>query len=353
MNLFLSYAHKDIDKVQPLVQTLTKGGQTVWWDDQLRTGPRWKDQLADQIGKADAIVLALTPAWLESPYCQWEFITAAELGKQVIPVLLANQPDGERLFVPNRISQYQWADFSMGFENTAKVQKFLDDVLALAIPLKQSDAADLNKEALAMQIDDENKKGSHTHISGGQVGSVNNYGSQTNNFGSQTNQTTQSGNIVSNSGNNSTVAGGNMDNSRHNSPNIRVGGNITAGNLNMGGNQTFHGDVTISMRDMTQTIQKGSGTPEDKETLQKLFDQLKEALAAVPEQHQENAAKVAKRTEELVSEVSEQKMDKEGVEVKANLLKKAAENIKEVLPDVFTIAGSIVAFGLRFAGVGL
>jgi hypothetical protein len=190
-----------------------------------------------------------------------------------------------------------------------------------------------------------------TTITGGQFGAANNYGDQTNNFGTPTSQTTQTGNNISVSGRNNTVAGGNIDHSRH--TNIRVGGNITAGKLNMGGNQTFHGPVNIAMRDMTQTIQKGSGTPSDKEQLQRFLNQLKVALAAVPEYHQESAAKVAKRTEELVNEVREAKVDKDGVEGKANLLKKAAENIKEVLPDVFAIAGSIVAFGLRVAGVTL
>lgn len=191
-----------------------------------------------------------------------------------------------------------------------------------------------------------------TTITGGQFGALNNYGAQTNNFGPQTNQTTQSGNNVSVSGNNNTVAGGNIDQSRHNSPNIRIGGSVQGGNINFG-NQTVHGDLTVTIRDMTQTVQKGSGTPSDKEQLQQLLDQLKAALAAVPEAHKANAEKVAKRTEELVTEVSEADVDKDGVESKANLLKKAAENIKEALPDVFAIAGSIVAFGLRFVGVGL
>jgi hypothetical protein len=353
MKLFLSYPHKDADKAKALGDLLTRSGQTVWFDEQLRTGPRWQDQLTEQIREADAIVLALTPAWLDSPYCQWEFITAAEQGKKVIPVLLANQPDGERLVVPNRISQYQWADFSMGFDNTTKVQKFLDDVLALAVSLKQSDVSDMNKEALAMKIDEENKKGHQTTISGGQVGAINNYGSQTNTFSPQTNQTTQSGNNVSTSGNNNTVAGGNIDQSRHNNSNIRIGGSVQGGNVNIGGDQTVHGNVTITMRDMTQTIQKGTASPSDKEQLQQLLDQLKAALAAVPAEHQESAGKIAKRTEELVAEVSETKPDKDGVEGKANLLLKAAQNIKEALPEVFAIAGAIVTFGLRFAGVGL
>src|SRR5690349_18432972 len=154
MKLFLSYPHKDTDKAKALAKILTNGGQEVWFDEHLRVGPRWKDQLADNIRAADAIVLALTPAWLESPYCQWEFITAAEQGKEVIPVLLANQPDGKNLPVPDRIGQYQWIDFSAGFGNPDKVQKFLNDLTHLGVTLRASDASNRNKEAYAMSIEE-------------------------------------------------------------------------------------------------------------------------------------------------------------------------------------------------------
>ena len=86
--------------------------------------------------------------------------------------------------------------------------------LKLAIPFKQSNAADLNKETLAMQIDEENKKDSQPATPGSQV-----------------TQTNQSGHNFNVSGSGNTISTGNTDNSRHNSPNIHVGGGITAGNL--------------------------------------------------------------------------------------------------------------------------
>jgi hypothetical protein len=132
---------------------------------------------------------------------------------------------------------------------------------------------------------------------------------------------------------------------------INIGGNVQGGNVNIGGTQTFQGNVTITVGDMTQTIQKGSAAPSDKEQLQTLVNDLRAALASVPAEHKANVEKVVKRTDELVSEVSEATLDKEGVESKAELLQKAADNIRAVLPSVFAIAASIVTFGRRMAGL--
>jgi hypothetical protein len=303
MRLFLSYPRKNKDLAVQLKEVLFKGGYVVWIDDQLITGQPWRQQLEDQIRQADGMVLALTPAWLDSPYCQWEFITAAELGKQVVPVLLAKNPDGSMPDIPQRISQYQWADFSAGLDDVDKIQKFLNDLLNVAVTLKASDAAGMNKEQYAMAI---NKL--------------------------------QSSNTGDNAG-------------RDINKNIHIGGNVQGANVNIGGTQTFHGNVSITMGDLTQTIQKGSAAPNDKEALQKLMDDLKVALVSVPAEQKSNADKVAKRTEELVSEVSTPDVDTEAVESKANLLKKAADNLKEVLPTVALIGAGIVTQVLKMAGI--
>jgi|GEM_PF-950527 len=199
-----------------------------------------------------------------------------------------------------------------------------------------------------MSIDEQNKNANQVNISGSQVGAANNYGTQTNTFGSQVNQTSQSGNNFNVPGNNNTVAGGNIDNSRQN---VRIGGNVTGSNVVTGSNQTVHGNLTITMRDLTQTIQQGLAAPNEKETLQKLVDELKAALADVPSDQKAGAEKIAKRTEELVSEVSTDEPDKDGVEAKVNLLKSAAESVQEVMPAVFAIAMSIVTFGRQMVGM--
>jgi hypothetical protein len=141
--------------------------------------------------------------------------------------------------LPQRLSQYQYADFTDGFDDQTKVQKFPDDLLKLAVTIDQRTVEGINKEQYATQIDQENSGGGH-------------------NF-----------NI---SGNNNTIASGNVDQS---SQNIINRGSIQGANVNIGGNQTFHSTVTITMGNMTQTINsRPNASPDDKAELAQLVIQL-------------------------------------------------------------------------------
>ncbi len=311
MNIFLSYSHKDKDAALTLQKALFSGGQTVWMDDGLTIGHEWRTQLADEIARADAIALAITSNWLASPYCQWEFVTAVEQGKKIILVMLE-----AGLKLPDRLSKYQYADFTNGFNDPAKTQKFLDDLLKLAVTVDKSTVAGVDKEQYAMKIDQQNSDG---------------------------------GQNLNVPGSGNTIAGRDLDQS---STSVKIGGNVQGGNVVIGGKQTVGGNLTITMHDLTQTISKGKAAPSDKETLQKLMDDLKTTLMNVPSEHEESGKKVVERTEELVTEVSRPQADPEDVKDSANKLKRAAENIKAVLPAVFTIATSIIAHVLKMSGAG-
>lgn len=149
MKLFISYPREDRRKVDELVEVLRRGGQTVWIDDQLKVALKWQQQLRDEIARCDAIVLALTPNWIESTYCQWEFITAVELGKTVIPVVLVM----EGLNLPERIAEHQFVNFDGGFGDEAKVQKFLDDLAFIGTTLQPEPEDSQRKAAAAQSIE--------------------------------------------------------------------------------------------------------------------------------------------------------------------------------------------------------
>jgi len=136
-------------------------------------------------------------------------------------------------------------------------------------------------------------------------------------------------------------------------PNITTG-NVSGGNVNIGGTQNIHGNVTITYNygQMIQTLQQGSGEPSDKAKLEALMTELKTALDQIPAAQKSAAEKVVQRTEELVKEVSAPEVEKEAVESTANLLKRAAENISGALPVVMGISTRIIAYALQMAGVG-
>jgi len=146
MKLFLSYSRKNRSDVDKLAKILQDGGHDVWIDDAIRTGEKWKAALYDAIVDSDGIVLTMSPDWIASRYCQWEFITAVEQNKNVIPVLIKHTD------IPERISQYQYVDFTGGFEDDDKIERFLDDLVALAVQVDQSAISDMSKAELEQQI---------------------------------------------------------------------------------------------------------------------------------------------------------------------------------------------------------
>jgi hypothetical protein len=283
MHIFLSYPRKDTDKAVQLKDALFKGGHTVWMDDQLTTGHSWRDQLEGQIKKADAIALAITPNWIASPYCQWEFITAVENGKKVIPVLL------EKTTLPDRINKYQYADLSDGFDD-AKVEKLLNDLVTLAQTIAPSVVADMDKSAYAQQIDES----------------------------------------ISISGDNNTVS---------RTGNISIGGNIKGGNVNIGGSQTFHGNLTITMGSMP------AASEDVRETLKQQIEELLAELAKQPEDQTRGVKEVKMAAEDAVSEADKPEPDKERLQIRGDKLVEAAKNLATVAPIAVKIAKTLLLIG--------
>ena len=62
-------------------------------------GADWERTLYQEIDSAHAVVLVLTPNWLESKWCFVEFAQARALGKAIFPVIVA--PGGEKFFAPD------------------------------------------------------------------------------------------------------------------------------------------------------------------------------------------------------------------------------------------------------------
>ncbi|MEO1162993.1 MAG: toll/interleukin-1 receptor domain-containing protein [Chloroflexota bacterium] len=122
MKLFISYPRKNRAETDKLIAILEGGGHDIWIDDKLRVGEGWQKQLREQIEASDAVVLCLTPNWVASQYCQWEFVTGVELGKRIIPVML------QKTNLPERISEIQYADMVDKLDDDATAEKLLNDL---------------------------------------------------------------------------------------------------------------------------------------------------------------------------------------------------------------------------------
>lgn len=67
LNIFVSYARKDRNRVRLLVDKLRSDGFYPWWDhDQLYSSDDWKSEIRSAINAADAVVCCLTQTALKN-----------------------------------------------------------------------------------------------------------------------------------------------------------------------------------------------------------------------------------------------------------------------------------------------
>jgi hypothetical protein len=85
--------------------------------------------------------------------------------------------------------------------------------------------------------------------------------------------------------------------------------------------------------------------------LEKLIGQLSDALQKVPEKSQEHAEAVAETAKVLVETAKAEKPNKAMVQITGEGLKRAAQNLADVLPTVVTIAGQIVMAVTKLVGM--
>lgn len=282
MLLFLSYAHKDSDKADQLSALLKAGGHDVWTDQKIRIGDNWQARLAQAIQDADAIVLAITEGWLASPFCNWEFITAAEASKQVLPFILQ-----AGLKLPHRLARFQYTDFSDGFENDTQKQKLLDDLAQLALTPADVDGRDkavYERLAPTWQMS----------ISGG------------------TGNTQVGGDQITN-----TITDTTIDKSQ----------------VVMGKQES------VNITQNTATGETRTGVLED---LEILFKSLEEALANVPPEQRADADFVRAQAQLAQAQAQADQPSRRRLQITGDSLKAAAENLLSVAPIVAEIAAKLL-----------
>ncbi len=74
LKVFVSYSRADALFVDELVAGLEYDGgvETLIDRQSIQEGEAWKARIGALIKEADSMVLVLSPAWLNSPICNWE-----------------------------------------------------------------------------------------------------------------------------------------------------------------------------------------------------------------------------------------------------------------------------------------
>jgi hypothetical protein len=120
--LFVAHAHRDRQLFADIHQVLQRSGYQVWYDQQPRPGADWRAEIDSAIYNADAVLVLVTPASLDSIYVTYEWSLALGMGKRVIPIYYQSVRD-KRGKVHPRLQTLEAFDVA-GFNDTRTFYDF-------------------------------------------------------------------------------------------------------------------------------------------------------------------------------------------------------------------------------------
>jgi TIR domain len=107
--IFISYSRQSEAMARSLVNDIESLGHAVWFDHELSGGQAWWDQILAMVRDCNVFVFLLDPKALSSTACEREFSYAADLGKPILPVLVADGVSTNLL--PPELSRLQFIDY--------------------------------------------------------------------------------------------------------------------------------------------------------------------------------------------------------------------------------------------------
>jgi hypothetical protein len=144
--IFVSYSRESEAAVRALAQDVEALEHTVWFDHDLSGGKVWWEQILTEIRNCQVFMMALSPDSLRSVACSSEYNYASELGKPILPILIADGVSPNLL--PPKLSQIQFVDYrkqdKTGAINLARALRSLPEAKPLPDPLPTPPAAPLS-----------------------------------------------------------------------------------------------------------------------------------------------------------------------------------------------------------------
>jgi len=107
--IFISYSRADFKRANWLAEQLERAGHEVWFDQDIRSGQDWWDEILLRIREAMYFVALLGESTMQSVACELERQYADDLGLTCLPVRL--DPDLSPNLLPTTLSKVQLFDF--------------------------------------------------------------------------------------------------------------------------------------------------------------------------------------------------------------------------------------------------
>jgi WD40 repeat protein len=107
-DVFISYAREDRELVVKLHRAFEEHSRETWVDwEGIEPSDEWLRSILEAIDAADAVLVVLSPDWLDSEVCRAEAEHAASVNKRLIPVV-ARDIEARRVDVPAAIASLNW-----------------------------------------------------------------------------------------------------------------------------------------------------------------------------------------------------------------------------------------------------
>ena len=108
--IFLSYSSNSKEQTSKLAERLKRMGHEVWFDQALSGGQIWWDEICVNIRDCDLFIFVLDKNSQLSDACEVEWRYAIELGREILPVKIAN--DVAEKILPTALAKCQIFDYS-------------------------------------------------------------------------------------------------------------------------------------------------------------------------------------------------------------------------------------------------
>lgn len=117
--IFVSYSHTDSKVVKEVLQMLINQGYRIWFDEGIRAGSSWTENLMNHIKNASHFIFFLSRHSINSKYCLKELRFADRRNKIIIPICIENVNVSDEI-------DFLLGEVQMLFKNNLEKEEFME-----------------------------------------------------------------------------------------------------------------------------------------------------------------------------------------------------------------------------------
>ena len=141
--VFISYAHKDSDKVLSILSAMQSRGLNLWYDEGIEAGTEWPEYIGERLKGASVVIAFMSPYAAASVNCRNEINYALSLGKDMLVVYLEDTKLSAGMQL--QLGSIQ----AMFYERSGSQEEFINNLMRAEI-LKNMNGAVKSRSAIVI-----------------------------------------------------------------------------------------------------------------------------------------------------------------------------------------------------------